>query len=212
MYPRRNAGWMKEVLLGTLLAIGSPLVVPGLVVCGYCYRVIQAGIDASMELPSFAEWRSLLRQGWRLPVVIVAYGAIPGALFVGKPFVPLGGVAAIGLDLLVTLTALGAAYVLPMGLARMADEGSVAAAFDMHDIGEIVLTREYVNTGIAWLLAITGILVPIGLFVLFPPMIPFALAITFYVVLVWMYFIGRVYGLATGRMATADTGRSSPRF
>lgn len=136
-YPLRNGG-KERLLLGWILHLVHALlvpVVPLVYVLGYLLSVIDSARRGD-PAPDPWDWRSVLRDGGRGIVVIVAYGAIPAlVLLFGYLLLPrdTGDFALFLVAAITSMTvflAIPPLYLLPIGLSRVADSGSIWSAFD----------------------------------------------------------------------------------
>lgn len=170
-YPTRDDGWLKTVLLGGVLLLLSFLLLPVVVVQGYYLRVM-AGSSAD-DPPTFTDWAGLLVDGLKSFVVMFVYGVVPflAAMvipaFIGTFVLSLGSAAgsngaassgvgvfaallAIVLVPLLLLTIVAALYFGPAGMALLAREGRIGAAFDWSSLKAVAFTKTYLT---GWLLA-----------------------------------------------------------
>lgn len=168
-YPIRGA-WLERAVVGSLLVLGSPLVVPLLVLVGYCVRVLGTSIEGAEEPPPFDDWSALVRTGGVGTAITLAYllaplavaGLLAALLLVGgryglagiaphlggRPAIVWGvSVVAAALAGLVSLAVVGGTllvyYLLPAALARYAATGRVGAAFDRTALTSIATSGEY---------------------------------------------------------------------
>lgn len=170
-YPRRDDDWLKTVLIGGAMVLLSFLILPALVVQGYYLRVIGQG--SGDDPPTFTDWGELLVDGLKAFVVILVYGAIPflaGMVipaFVGTFMLSLGGAAgsngaamggvgvfaallALVLVPLLLLAIAAGIYLGPAGMALLAREGRIGAAFEWSQLKAVAFTRTYL---VGWLVA-----------------------------------------------------------
>lgn len=171
-YPFRGP-WLHRTALGSLLLALAPLVVPALVLAGYCLRVLETTLADEGPPPTFGDWARLARRG--LGGAIVAGGFLVGpvaAVGIGLAALAGGGYGALAgvgrllgragtgevavwtISLLAALVAALAALVavaavlasyalLPAALARYAATGSIRAAFDRQWLWATARSREY---------------------------------------------------------------------
>lgn len=148
----------------------SFLLLPVLVVQGYYLRVMAGESD---DPPAFADWAGLLVDGLKSFVVMFVYGAIPFLAsmvipaFVGTFVLSLGsaagsnGAATDGVGVFAALLALvlvpllllaivAGIYFGPAGMALLAREGRIGAAFDWSSLKAVAFTKTYLT---GWLLA-----------------------------------------------------------
>lgn len=157
------------LVVGGILTLLSPLVVPGLLVLGYGLRVVEARMDGRSTPPRFGNWRDLLVDGAKGGVVLLVYVVLPliiggvvvslllgatGRHFAG-PFGLRQGFAAGGLTLAGVLLLAGLAlvvtYVAPAALVRLAATRRLRAAFEFDAVRRLAGADAY---GAAWLLAL----------------------------------------------------------
>lgn len=169
-YPWHDGETGVTLVVGGILTLLSPLVLPGLVVLGYGLRVVEDVMDDRPTPPSFREPGTLLVRGVKAAVVIVAYVAVPLAASAGLLGVVAGAagfrfdagvpsigraMAAGGLVLVVVLllagVALVAAYLAPAALVHLARTRRLGAAFSFGDVRSLAGADAY---GSAWLLAL----------------------------------------------------------
>jgi hypothetical protein len=170
-YPRRDDDWLKTVLIGGAMVLLSFPILPALVVQGYYLRVIGQG--SGDDPPAFTDWGELLVDGLKAFVIIFVYGAIPflaGMVipaFVGTFVLSLGsaagsngaatgGVGVFGALLALVLVPLlllaiaAGIYLGPAGMALLAREGRIGAAFEWSQLKSVAFTRTYL---VGWLVA-----------------------------------------------------------
>ncbi|WP_049922743.1 DUF4013 domain-containing protein [Halopiger djelfimassiliensis] len=168
-YPNRGA-WLERTVLGSLLVVGSVLVVPAVFLAGYLLRVLETTLDGDDTPPPFEGWRELAAAGAGGTAITLAYLLAPlvGGAIVTLVLVPIGYYGLVGLAtvidgrvaiwgvslvaaLVAGLLALGFAAVtlavytvLPAALTVYARTGALRSAFDRTALEPIVLCREYV--------------------------------------------------------------------
>ncbi|RQG91464.1 DUF4013 domain-containing protein [Natrarchaeobius halalkaliphilus] len=170
-YPRRGRA-LERTVVGGALVFGSVLVIPALVLIGYCVRVAETTLAGSDDPPEIAPgtWRPLAVTGTAASVILLVYLVGPLALgtMLGLVVGALGYYGLLGLapvvadhDTLVWGTSVVAAlvaallalafvaftlvvyYHLPAALARYAETGSLRAAFERKPLVRIATTSEY---------------------------------------------------------------------
>ncbi|MFB6107765.1 MAG: DUF4013 domain-containing protein [Haloplanus sp.] len=82
-WPRRTDDGLHALLVGTLLVLSLPLVVPSVLLAGYAVRLLRTD-PGDDPLPSFADVRSLADAGARATAVVVAYHLPPLALLAAQ--------------------------------------------------------------------------------------------------------------------------------
>ncbi|RQH03466.1 DUF4013 domain-containing protein [Natrarchaeobius oligotrophus] len=168
-YPTRGP-WLERTAIGSVLVLGSILVVPGLILAGYCVRTLAATLEGRSEPPAFRTWRGLATTGLvalgitlcYLLAPVIAGGALAVAFGVGGYYGLSGLAPAIGghetliwgvsivaalfaalVSLAVVAFACALYYALPAALARYAETGRFRAAFDRRALVSTVVGREY---------------------------------------------------------------------
>jgi hypothetical protein len=198
-YLRADDDWTRTALVGGLLVLFSPLVVPAVVVYGFYLRVLRGTIAGDDQPPAFDDLEGLLSDGVRAFAVMLGYAAIPivvgvafflvAAVFGGR-FGVLGGL--IGLLVLLVggvvtfVLGLALAYLLPAGLASLAERDAVGAAFDPATIRPVVTSTTYATN---WLLGF-AMVVAAGLVAWIPVL---GQAAVFYAVASWLHLVGTVW-------------------
>ncbi|MFB6256074.1 MAG: DUF4013 domain-containing protein [Haloplanus sp.] len=71
--PLETDGWAHTVLVGTLLVVTMPVVVPGVLLAGYAVRLLRT--DPDDPLPDFTAPRSLAETGVRAAGIVAVYHA-----------------------------------------------------------------------------------------------------------------------------------------
>ncbi len=226
-YPRRDDDWLRTLLIGGVLLVLSPLVLPALVVQGYLVRVLRGVIDGEVEPPVFDEWVEMLIDGLKLVVIQFVYGLIPGALAVvgslvagfGAFAASQGGRAGAGLGagvglfvglifLLVFLLALLVAFLTPAAVANFAREDDLMAAFDFGTVREVVTSRAYL-VAVLYALAVGIVIAVVGVILSITVVgVLLLVFVAFYGQVAIYYLVARGYTEALGidTDATADVG------
>ncbi|ELZ55627.1 MULTISPECIES: DUF4013 domain-containing protein [Halorubrum] len=172
-YLRDGDDALVTVLIGGVLLLASPLLIPAFAVFGYVVRVLRRTADGDAEPPVFDAWGDLLVDGLKgfavafvyslLPLGVVAvaaviglgaFVAVPGGESVGA------GTVVVGLTVLVAgLVALALSlvglYVTPAALAAVADSGKVGDGFALGTLWGVVTSRAYAT---GWLAAAVVVL------------------------------------------------------
>lgn len=201
-FPRSGDDWLPTILIGGILSILSPLILPGLVIQGYLVRVLRESGREERALPSFTEWGTLLVDGVKLIVINFVYSIlifIPYGVFVTS-IIGMGAVAggdvpstlstvALVSLLVLVLVSLLVAYVVPAAMANFALEDSLGAAFHLSTIRRGAFTREY---AVGWLLAILVGVVG-GLVGLALSLLVVGIFVLFYVQVAMWFLLGRGY-------------------
>lgn len=153
------------LLIGSVLAFFSWLVIPAIILNGYYLSVIRTSYDGQRSPPQFEEWGDLFLTGLVGAIISIVYVFIPTVVFVaifvltGGAGVLLGGDAGLASFLggiLIALLVSGVLYlvvwyVLPAALANYARTDSIAAAFSPGQLKTILLNGDYAK---AWAIAL----------------------------------------------------------
>lgn len=169
-YPWDDGDAGLTLVIGGILTLLSPLLVPGFVVLGYGLRVVESILDGEEHPPSFAEWRSMLVDGIKGFIVLLVYVVLPlvvvgaVALAVGSAagFTPrpgrVGFSAGFGLGVLTFVVlfllaglALVVSYLAPAALVHLARSRRLGSAFAFGEVRRLVGAPPF---GAAWLLAL----------------------------------------------------------
>ncbi|MFB6251425.1 MAG: DUF4013 domain-containing protein [Halobellus sp.] len=178
--------WVTTVLIGGILTLLSPLVIPAILVLGYLVRVVRETMHGNERPPAFDEWGDLFSDGLRAFIIVFVYGFVPtlvAALVIGGgvlSFVVVGGSASsvsgsfgprsgitTGLGILVVLVgsllavvvSLLAAYVGPVAMASLAERDDLSGAFSLSELRPALTFRTYAT---AWVSGL-GIILVFGL-------------------------------------------------
>jgi hypothetical protein len=215
-YPLAGDSAVGRIVVGSLLVLGSFLIVPLVLLFGYLVRVLASSARGDPEPPAFDDWGAMFVDGLKGLAVTLVYGLVPFLLIGVSVAIAIGGAGSgsdaaagvlggIGLvGILLSSVALFLLYYLvPAALTKMAVEDSVGAAFAVGDLTDVLLSVDYL---VAWLVpfviafvvqAVTTVLVLVtfGLgAILIPP-------IQFYTNVAVFYMFGRAFGKVTGRDA-----------
>lgn len=170
LYPWDDGEAGTTLVVGGILTLIGVLVLPALVVLGYWLRVIDAELEGGDGPPALEDWQSLLVEGFKAAVVLIAYVLVPlvigvaivAAILGGLGFrsgrviadpgsaAALGGVALIGFVLLGGL-ALALLYIVPAAIVLLAGTGEFRRAFDFDTVRAVVSADAYAS---AWLVAL----------------------------------------------------------
>jgi hypothetical protein len=215
-YPLAGDSALGRIVVGSLLVLGSFLIVPLVLLFGYLVRVLASSARDDPEPPAFDDWGAMFVDGLKGLVVTLVYGIVPFLLIGVSAAIAIGGagsgndaaagiLGSIGLvGILLSSVALFLLYYLvPAALTKMAVEDSVGAAFAVGDLTDVLLSIDYL---VAWLVpfviafvvqVVTTVLVLVtfGLGALLVP------PIQFYTNVAVFYMFGRAFGKVTGRDA-----------
>lgn len=204
-YPQRGAGWLKTVVVGSLLTlVGTVTFVPLIPVQGYLLNVARTTARGERTPPRFEGWGDLFFDGFRAITVQVVYLLAPvllvllGVLLGGFGTVGAGGSGASTLGVAVvtlgSLAAVPVALLVPAALARVAVTDSLLAGFDLRTVAAIARQPEYVVAIVPGL----GVLLVLGVVGTTLTLILVGAAFTFYGQLVAFHLFGQGYAAATG--------------
>jgi hypothetical protein len=169
-YPWNDGESGTTLVAGGILTLLSPLVIPAFLVLGYLLGVVEAVLAGSDDPPPFEDWQTLLVDGVKATVVLLAYLVVPMAVatvllaviagavgfrfprgvFTLSSVTAIGGAAIIVALLLAGLLLL-LAYLAPAALVHLARTRRLGAAFDVDDVRGLARADTY---GSAWLLAV----------------------------------------------------------
>lgn len=211
-YPTADDEWTERIVVGGLLVLASPLVIPAIALYGYLVRVLRSVAAGESVAPEFDDWEELLVDGVKALVIGLAYALVPlvafGVLFsvVGIGFVAAAaGESAAGVGIgVVFLAVLGVvafavslvvAYVVPAALARFALDGSLEAAFEFRALFDAVTTSDY---ALGWVLAAVVSIV-VGAVASALTIVLVGFFVSFWSQVVSTYLFGRGYVDATTR-------------
>jgi len=172
-YLRESDDAVVTLLIGGVLLLASPLLIPAFAVFGSVVRVLRRTADGDDEPPVFEAWGELLVDGLKVFVVAFVYSLLPLAvvaiaagLSIGTLVVVPGGETAgvgtvvVGLIFLVAglvslLVSLVGLYVTPAAFAAVADSGRVGDGFALGTLWSVISKRAYAT---GWLTAAVVVL------------------------------------------------------
>ncbi|MFO8114408.1 MAG: DUF4013 domain-containing protein, partial [Halorubrum sp.] len=96
-YLRDGDDAIVTVLVGGLLLLASPLVVPSILVLGYVSRVLRRTADGDDTPPAFEAWGDLLVEGAKAFAVTLVYSLLPLLVFATAALLGVGA-ALVGAD------------------------------------------------------------------------------------------------------------------
>ncbi|ELZ48668.1 hypothetical protein C464_06578 [Halorubrum coriense DSM 10284] len=168
-YLRDGDDALVTTLIGGVLLLASPLLIPSFLLLGYLARVIRQTADGDDEPPVFEAWGDLLVEGLKAFAVTFVYSLVPLAVLavaavfgVGAAVLGFGegaggllgglagGLVAPALVVVALAASLAGAYVTPAALAAVADSGRVGDGFALGTLWGIVTKRAY---AVGWLTA-----------------------------------------------------------
>ena len=185
-YLREGDDALVTVLIGGVLLLASPLLIPAFAVLGYVTRVLRRTADGDDEPPVFDAWGELLVDGLKAFVVTFVYSLLPLGVLTAAAVISVGtlvvvpggesvglGTVVVGLIVLVgglvaLLVSLVGAYVAPAAVAAVADSGKVGDGFALGTLWSVVSKRAYAT---GWLTAVVVVLagaLAVGVFSVVP--------------------------------------------
>lgn len=219
-------GILALVLIGYLILPFS--IVPLIGVSGYALRISRSTIAGEDEPPSFEDPKDLFVDGLRVFAVGIVYqiplfvlGALATvAVFAIQIFLiggaasdsgAIAGIAGVGsllvigvVGILSFVLGLGFAYVFPIGLCALAQEGEIGAAFDLGRIRSVATSKQY---AVPWLIGYAVYLVAGGIAASLTPLLV-GFPLVFAVAMVTFRFQAIGYRDALG-LGTGTTGSAS---
>lgn len=220
-YPMKGDNGIVRILIGGLLsALGSIFVLPAIPLLGYFIKVgadSSNGIDTPAE---FEDWGDLFVKGLIGAVISLVYSFVPfliGGVFFFAAFVVMGiggsadsgAVAGIGLlglfvaFLLAMVVGMLVVYIVPAALIAYGRSGSIGAAFDIGEMGEVLLSGDYLAAAIMPILVFVAVFVVNS--ILFATFIGILLVpfVQFYATAIIFRMFGTAYAKVKGTSGTA---------
>jgi hypothetical protein len=175
-YLRDGDDAVTTAVIGGLLLLASPLIIPSVLVLGYLTRVVRRTADGDDEPPAFEAWGELFVDGLKAFAVAFVYSLLPLGVLATAAFVTLGafvvvpgtgggagtflgtfvvGIAVLAAGLVALLLSLVGLYVTPAALAAVADSGRVGDGFALGTLWGVVTKRAYAT---GWLTAAVVVL------------------------------------------------------
>lgn len=175
-YLRSSTDPVKTILIGGLLLILSPLLLPVFTVTGYILEVIRRTSSGNDEPPAFEAWVDTTVDGAKASIIAFVYlvapaivlaiaGVIAAVSVMSASSLPprlatLSGVIGLGVVVLVGLfgvvIALAGMYISPAAIARYADTGRIRDGFAIRTLWPALVDRTY---AMGWLTAAVLIIV-----------------------------------------------------
>lgn len=159
-FPLEGDDVLERVLVGGVLVLLSPLVVPGVLLGGYSVAVVRSVLAGRTEPPAVDDWGDHLRDGLSVLAIAVVYW-LPGLVLAGLGLGVLTFVMLLGFGGSVLVFMLGSvggvvglayglavSYVLPAAIVNYARTDEIGAAWDVDALRTIVTDDEYAT---AWL-------------------------------------------------------------
>ncbi|MGM0605077.1 MAG: DUF4013 domain-containing protein, partial [Halobacteriota archaeon] len=206
---------LRTVLIGGVLLVLSPLLIPVFTVTGYLLAVLRRTARGDEEPPIFDEWVDTTIDGAKAWLVLAVYVVLPAIVLaiagilaavsvfsVANMPAELSAVAGVvgfslvaSLLLVGTIAAIAGLYVTPAAIANYADTGQIRSGFAIGTLWPVLTSRTYL---VGWLTA--AVVVLGGSFVSgFVGSIPvagviLAAFVSFYALVAAYYVIGCTWG------------------
>ncbi|WP_138005194.1 DUF4013 domain-containing protein [Halalkalirubrum salinum] len=213
-YLRSSTDPVKTILIGGLLLILSPLLLPVFTVTGYILEVIRRTSSGNDEPPAFEAWVDTTVDGAKASVIVFVYLVLPALILtiaaaiaavsvlsassLPPRLATLSGVVGFGVVVLVGLfgvvIALAGMYISPAAIAHYADTGRIRDGFAIRTLWPALVDRTY---AMGWLTAaaliiaggiVSGLVgaIPVAGFIA-------AAFVSFYAVVAAYYVIGHTW-------------------
>lgn len=207
-----DQNWLVKVLIGGIMVLISPLIIPALFVGGYFLDVMQRAAQGEDSLPEWTDWGRLLVRGlmwiaiqfiYSLPIVILGccmatVGLLAGQGSDARTMSDGANALMACLICLIIPIALIVAYVTPAAILRYATEGEIGAAFDFNRVFGLI--RE--NLGPYTIAVVLGILIYL--------VVGLISTVTCGIGLPWLsFFGGLLFSSFIGQVAWLDRQRRS---
>ena len=209
-YLRDSDDAIKTTLIGGVLLLLSPLLIPVFLVLGYLMRVLRRTGERSDEPPVFDEWGDLLIDGVKAFLITFVYSVLPlailavvgvfgvGAVLIGAGDSALagllGGTLVFVLAVVALAVSLAGVYVTPAALANYAETDRVGSGFAFGTIWTAITTKAY---AVGWLYAFAVLLagsLAIGVLSVVPVLGTIAgVFVQFYAVVAAYYIVGHTW-------------------
>ncbi len=207
-----DQNWLVKVLIGGVMVLLSPLIIPALFVSGYFLDLMQRVALGEDSLPEWANWGHMLVRGllslaiqfiYSLPLIILGCCMATVGLLAGQgqgvnARTMSDGASALILCLtcLMVPLAIIIAYVTPAAVLRYAVEGEIAAAFDFNRVFGLI--RD--NIGPYTMAVVAGILIYVVLGLIS--------SVTCGIALPWLgFFGGLLFSTLIGQVVWLDRQR-----
>lgn len=161
-FARNDSDWLRKALIGLLMTILSPFVLPAFILLGYQLEITRGVMRGEDDrLPEWGDMSALLSEGFKLFVAQFAYALPVIALYI-MAFIPVvimadsnsdaaqavGGIAIAGLGCAIFLMVVALVLLQPAVIIRYAETGDLASVFRVGEvwalaranIGDILMT------------------------------------------------------------------------
>lgn len=147
-YPMKDDQWLKKILIGGLLIVGSFLVIPVFFLLGYLLRTLEEGLRESRRVPDFDEWDTMFVRGLAGMGICIGYPLLSLPFFLVGDLLP--GAAGALFQFLGLMAVVVGVYLIPAGLANYARYKDFWAGFDTDFVFRLAREGSYFQT---WLVA-----------------------------------------------------------
>lgn len=157
--------WVKKLTIGSFVALGSLLIIPGFFLIGYYLRLMRAvAAGDSRPLPEWDDWGGLFSDGLTLFGAYACF-LLPTYAIFGIPILitaltggdggPILGILLVGFMMVAATLVCLVVVLMPGAIIRLATERRFAAAFEFGEIFRFV-KRNLSNYVLAFLIAMLG--------------------------------------------------------
>lgn len=227
-YLRDSDDVAMTVLIGGLLLLTSPLVVPSILVLGYVSQVLRRTANGDDTPPAFEAWAAILVEGVKGFVVTLVYSLVPLVVFAVAVFLGVGaailgsgggtggvlggvvgGTLAVALALAAFVVSLAGLYVTPAALAAVASSGRLGDGFAFGTLWTVASKRAYATGWLTAAVVVLGGTLVVGVLSVVPILGTIAgLFVQFYALIAAAAIIGWTW--ADVRPVTGDTVEPDP--
>jgi hypothetical protein len=144
----KDGQWLKKILIGGLLIVGSFLVIPVFFLMGYLLRILEEGLRESRQVPDFDEWDTMFVRGLAGFGICIGYPLLSLPIFLVGDLLP--GAAGALFQFLGLMAVVVGVYLIPAGLANYVRYNDFWAGFDTDFVLALAREGSYFQT---WLVA-----------------------------------------------------------
>lgn len=135
-----DALWRK-LLIGSILLITSPLVIPALIYVGYIYKLIESIDNNAEKLPEFTNIKELLKHGTKIIILFLIYtGLLAGTVWV---ILSVNGITQILLSVVSGAFYLLILHLTPLMIYTYVTTDSLTKTFGIKTLLHKSMTRKY---------------------------------------------------------------------
>lgn len=188
-WPFKDREWLVKMLMGSVITI---IPILNFLSFGYFIRCINYGWRGRRNLPYWADWPELFKDGLIAFIIALAYLVLP--LLLGAVIVTIPGIGIVLASIIIFIMGL----IIPMAIANYALHRNIRDAFRFGEI--LYITSRVFNLYILGCLAVTlGIILGIVLLLTIPYVGFTGGVLIFYCGAVFSNFLGNIYHQATRR-------------